>query len=82
MGGVIKQIQHNKANPPPERDSRLPPKPAGQTVGSFKNGLMTLPNAIAARLDDKIRYDPSQRHTLVNKKDMQVEYARLCFGRN
>ena len=63
MGGVIKQMQSNKANPPPERDSRLPPKPAGQTVASFKNGLITLPKAIAARLDDKIRYAPSERHT-------------------
>ena len=55
IAGVFKQIQRNKANPPPARDSRLPPKPPGQTVGSFKSGLATLPNAIAARLDGKIR---------------------------
>ena len=58
IAGVIKQMQRNKANPPPPRDSRLPPKPPGQTVASFKNGLMTLPSAIATRLDAKIRCSP------------------------
>lgn len=35
VGGAIKLIQDRKKNPPPPRDPRLPPKPKGQTVGSF-----------------------------------------------
>lgn len=55
IGGVLKLLQERRKNPPPPRDSRLPPKPKGQTVGSFRNGLQTLPKAIAAKLSDKIR---------------------------
>ncbi len=55
IGGVIKQIQAKRANPPPPRDARLPPKPAGQTVGSFKRGLQSLPRAIAAKHADRCR---------------------------
>jgi oxygen-dependent protoporphyrinogen oxidase len=55
IGGVIKLLQDRKNNPPPERDSRLPPKPAGQTVGSFRRGLQTLPKAIAEKLSSSIR---------------------------
>ena len=43
-------LQERRANPPPPRDPSLPPKPKGQTVGSFRKGLKTLPEAIAARL--------------------------------
>lgn len=55
IAGVIKQIQAKRANPPPPRDARLPPKPAGQTVGSFRKGLQSLPRAIAAKHADNIR---------------------------
>lgn len=50
VGGAIKLFQERKANPPPPRDPRLPPKPKGQTVGSFRKGLQMLPEAIAAKL--------------------------------
>lgn len=55
VGGAIKLIQKNKANPPPPRDPRLPPKPPGQTVASFRKGLGMLPEAIGRNLSDKIR---------------------------
>ncbi|GLJ07056.1 hypothetical protein SUGI_0056690 [Cryptomeria japonica] len=54
IGGAIKTIQESKNSPRPPRDPRLP-KPKGQTVGSFKKGLTTIPNAIANRLGDKIK---------------------------
>ena len=50
IGGVLALLKEKKNNPPPPRDARLPPKPAGQTVGSFKKGLATLPSAIADKL--------------------------------
>ena len=56
IGGVLKLLQEKKKNPPPPRDSKLPPKPKGQTVGSFREGLQSLPKAIAQRMSDKIRY--------------------------
>ncbi|KAK9822829.1 hypothetical protein WJX81_006686 [Elliptochloris bilobata] len=55
IGGVLALLRERKANPPPPRDERLPPKPAGQTVGSFRRGLQQLPEAIAANLKDHIR---------------------------
>ena len=55
IGGVLKLMQERKRSPPPSRDPALPPKPKGQTVGSFHSGLQTLPRAIADRLADKIR---------------------------
>ena len=58
MAGVLKLLQDKKANPPPARDERLPPKPAGQTVGSFRRGLTMLPEAIAANLSANIRCLP------------------------
>uniref|UniRef100_A0A061S6R9 Protoporphyrinogen oxidase n=1 Tax=Tetraselmis sp. GSL018 TaxID=582737 RepID=A0A061S6R9_9CHLO len=54
-GGAFKLIQERKKNPPPPRDSRLPPKPKGQTVGSFREGLKMLPEAIAKQFPDSIR---------------------------
>lgn len=54
-GGALALAKERKANPPPPRDAKLPPKPAGQTVGSFRKGLKMLPEAIAAKLDGKIR---------------------------
>ena len=55
MGGVLALLKERKANPPPPRDARLPPKPAGQTVGSFAEGLQTLPSAIADKLGDRVK---------------------------
>lgn len=55
FGGVLKLLQERKKNPPPPRDSRLPPKPKGQTVGSFRKGLQSLPEAMAANMRDIIR---------------------------
>lgn len=54
IGGAIKAIQERKNSPKPARDLRLA-KPKGQTVGSFKKGLATMPNAIANRLGAKIK---------------------------
>lgn len=54
LGGTFKLIQEKKKNPPPPRDSRLP-KPKGQTVGSFRKGLMTLPLAIAEKLGSSVK---------------------------
>ncbi|KAF6265212.1 amine oxidase [Scenedesmus sp. NREL 46B-D3] len=55
VGGAIKLFQNRKKNPPAPRDPRLPPKPKGQTVGSFNKGLRVLTDAIGAKLQDKIR---------------------------
>ena len=54
VGGALQLMKEKKANPPPERDPKLPPKPAGQTVGSFRNGLQTLPKAIADKVSDSV----------------------------
>lgn len=54
-GGAIKGFQEKKANPAPPRNPSLPPKPAGQTVGSFRNGMQTLPEAISKNIKDTIR---------------------------
>ena len=56
IAGVLKLMQEKKKNPPAARDARLPPKPAGQTVGSFREGLQMLPEAIAKNLQKQIRY--------------------------
>ena len=55
IGGVLKLFQDKKKNPPAPRDPKLPPKPKGQTVGSFKEGLQSLPKAIAEGLGNKVR---------------------------
>ena len=55
IGGVIKLLRGRKNNPPAARDPSLPPKPKGQTVGSFREGLQSLPQAIARNVGDKIR---------------------------
>ncbi len=60
IGGVLALLRARKANPPPPRDERLPPKPAGQTVGSFRRGLQELPEAIARNLSDRIRCAPTR----------------------
>lgn len=57
VGGGLKLAEERKANPGPPRPEKLPPKPAGQTVGSFREGLQTLPEAIAKELDNSIRCD-------------------------
>ncbi|GLC36165.1 fatty-acyl coenzyme A oxidase [Pleodorina starrii] len=55
VGGALKLFQDRKKNPPPPRDPRLPPKPKGQTVGSFRLGLKMLPEAIERRISDQVR---------------------------
>jgi hypothetical protein len=50
VGGALKLFQERRANPPAPRDARLPPKPKGQTVGSFREGLQMLPRKIEANL--------------------------------
>lgn len=67
VGGAIKIIQKNKTDPPPPRDPRLPPKPPGQTVGSFRDGLKMLPEAIQANIADKIRCN--WKLTKISKSD-------------
>ena len=64
IGGVIKLLKNK--GPAQERDPRLPPKPKGQTVGSFRRGLQTLPNAIAEKLSHCIR--TSWKLTAIKKK--------------
>ncbi|DBB12106.1 TPA: hypothetical protein ACH3X3_006217 [Trebouxia sp. C0006] len=55
LGGAIKLIRDKKKNPGPPRDPSLPPKPKGQTVGSFTGGLRMLPEAIAHKMHNKLR---------------------------
>jgi protoporphyrinogen/coproporphyrinogen III oxidase len=50
VGGALKLFQERRANPPPPRDADLPPKPAGQTVGSFRAGLRTLTDAMGEKI--------------------------------
>lgn len=54
IGGTFKAIQEKNNTPKPLRDPRLP-KPKGQTVGSFKKGLIMLPEAISKRLGGKVK---------------------------
>lgn len=62
MGGAIKLFQDRKNNPPAPRDPRLPPKPKGQTVGSFNKGLRVLTDAIGAKLQgERQQQMPAQR---------------------
>lgn len=75
IGGVLKLLQARRKNPPPPRDARLPPKPKGQTVGSFRNGLQTLPEAVAAKLSDKIR-----RASPPGPSSPQASHARVGGG--
>jgi oxygen-dependent protoporphyrinogen oxidase len=55
VGGAIKLFQERRANPPPPRDADLPPKPAGQTVGSFNKGLRTLTDAMGSKIEESGR---------------------------
>ncbi|KAG5061807.1 hypothetical protein JHK85_002990 [Glycine max] len=54
IGGTFKAIQERNGASKPPRDPRLP-KPKGQTVGSFRKGLIMLPDAISARLGNKVK---------------------------
>ncbi|KAL0389787.1 UNVERIFIED_CONTAM: Protoporphyrinogen oxidase, chloroplastic [Sesamum calycinum] len=54
IGGTFKAIQEKSSSPRAPRDPRLP-KPKGQTVGSFKRGLVMLPNAISSSLGNKVK---------------------------
>ena len=56
IGGAIKMFQEKRANPGPPRDPGLPPKPGGQTVGSFNRGLRVLTDAIGRNVQDKVRW--------------------------
>jgi oxygen-dependent protoporphyrinogen oxidase len=53
-GGTIKGLRERSANPPPPWDADLP-KPKGQTVASFRRGLITFPKGLAARLGDRVK---------------------------
>lgn len=55
LGGAFKLLRDRKKNPGPPRDPSLPPKPKGQTVGSFTGGLRMLPDAIARKMESKLR---------------------------
>lgn len=55
VGGALKLFSNKSKNPAPPRDPRLPPKPKGQTVGSFRKGLRTVTDAIARNIKDTIR---------------------------
>lgn len=57
VGGALKLMMEKRENPDPPRDPRLPEKPGGQTVGSFRKGLATLPRAIERNLKDVIQTD-------------------------
>ncbi|KFM28024.1 Protoporphyrinogen oxidase 1, chloroplastic [Auxenochlorella protothecoides] len=54
VGGVLALMKARKQKPPEPRPADLPPKPKGQTVGSFDKGLVTLPSAIAEELGDRV----------------------------
>ncbi|KAK7344329.1 hypothetical protein VNO77_13802 [Canavalia gladiata] len=54
IGGTFKALQERNGASKPPRDPRLP-KPKGQTVGSFQKGLTMLPDAISARLGNKVK---------------------------
>ncbi|KAG4917197.1 hypothetical protein JHK87_054754 [Glycine soja] len=54
IGGTFKAIQERNGASKPPRDPHLP-KPKGQTVGSFRKGLIMLPDAISARLGNKVK---------------------------
>jgi hypothetical protein len=54
VGGSIKRFQNKGPDEP--RNPALPPKPKGQTVGSFDLGLRTLTDAIGRNVKDTIRY--------------------------
>jgi hypothetical protein len=56
VGGSIQLLQERKKNPPPPRDPKLPPKPQGQTVGSFRKGLKQLVEGIEANVKDAVRW--------------------------
>ena len=74
VGGAIKLIRERKANPPPPRDPKLPPKPSGQTVASFKSGIQMLPQAVEAAISDKIRSGTSYHASL----KPCILLSRLC----
>jgi oxygen-dependent protoporphyrinogen oxidase len=45
VGGALQLMKERKANPLPPRNPKLPPKPAGQTVASFQEGVHRSPPA-------------------------------------
>ncbi|KAL2510434.1 Protoporphyrinogen oxidase 1 [Abeliophyllum distichum] len=73
IGGTIKAIQEKSRSPKTPRDPRLP-KPKGQTVGSFRKGLIMLPNAIFSRLGNKVKL--SWKLSNITKSD-NGEYTLL-----
>lgn len=66
IGGTFKAIKEKSSSPKTPRDPRLP-KPKGQTVGSFRKGLATLPNAISSSLGNKVKL--SWKLTTISKLD-------------
>eukprot|EP00249_Psilotum_nudum_P014740 c24977_g1_i1 orf=242-1966(+) len=74
IGGTFKLIQDRRRNPPSPRDERLP-KPKGQTVGSFRKGLITLPVAIAEKLGDRVKLNWKLQSVQKNSR----EYYDLIY---
>eukprot|EP01023_Acetabularia_acetabulum_P053697 TRINITY_DN6015_c0_g1_i8.p1 TRINITY_DN6015_c0_g1~~TRINITY_DN6015_c0_g1_i8.p1 ORF type:complete len:544 (-),score=91.86 TRINITY_DN6015_c0_g1_i8:1984-3615(-) len=79
VGGAIKLLQDRKANPPPSRNPELPPKPEGQTVGSFKKGLIMLPKAIEKKLEGHVRlnWTLNSIKKCSNNQDYELRYSTL-----
>lgn len=75
VGGAIKLFQERRANPPPPRDADLPPKPAGQTVGSFSKGLRTLTDAMGAKIEASGRLRLNWRLTKVERDPASGIYS-------
>lgn len=69
IGGTMKAIREKSSSPKAPRDPRLP-KPKGQTVGSFRKGLVTLPKAISSSLGNKVKL--SWKLTTISKSDNGV----------
>ena len=67
VGGAIKLFQERRANPPPPRDADLPPKPKGQTVGSFSKGLRTLTDAMGSKIEESGRLRLNWRLTKIER---------------
>ena len=66
LGGALKLFRDRKKNPGPPRDPSLPPKPKGQTVGSFTGGLRMLPDAIARKMESKLRSEQTLASVAAN----------------
>ena len=70
IAGALKLMQERASldPPPPPRDADLPPKPKGQTVGSFRKGLAMLPQAMRQFLGE----DSVKTGTCYERRYMQA----------